>query len=323
MIDVKNLPVNVLGRSDEMTREQWLELRMKGMGGSEAGAVVGLSKWGSPLTVYLRKKGMLPEVEDNEDMEFGREAEPFIRDWFARKLGAELGVPVIAYPFPWVMQSKKYPWMLANIDGIVEVDGWRYLLEIKTAGSFAVKEWKEDIPAYYQAQVQHYATVTGIQRSYVVCLVGKKLIWHVQEHDPKFADEIIESERLLWEMIQDGEMPAPIGIEAEAEALCLGDVDPDKFIEDDSLIADEYAQVNEQLKYLEAQKTKLKTQLLYLMGDAKTLLTPSHKVLHLQSDREYFDKKSFQKEHPDIYTRYTEKRKTDMGLRLYAIGEKK
>ena len=38
------------------TREQWLELRRTGIGGSDAGAILGLNKYSTPLSVYLAKK---------------------------------------------------------------------------------------------------------------------------------------------------------------------------------------------------------------------------------------------------------------------------
>ncbi len=255
---------------------------------------------------------MLPEVEDNEDMEFGREAESFIRDWFGRKLGVQTST------FPYIMQSVDYPWMLANIDGLVN-DGKVRLLEIKTAGPWARKEWEEGIPDAYRAQVQHYMTVTGIDSAYVVGLVGKKLFWHLQEYNAELAAQIVEAEQALWEMIENNEMPAPIGIDAEVEALTYGDVDPDAVEEGDDEAVALYQEASIMIKELEKRKTELKADMLYKMGSAKTLITPTYKVLHLQSEREYFDKKAFQKEFPDIYQRFAERRRTDMGLRVYEV----
>jgi len=40
-----------------MKSEEWKELRRSSIGGSDAGAIIGLNKWASPLTVYLDKKG--------------------------------------------------------------------------------------------------------------------------------------------------------------------------------------------------------------------------------------------------------------------------
>ena len=49
-----------------MSHEEWLEQRRQGIGGSDAGAVIGVNKWRSPYTVYCDKLGKLPPIEDNE-----------------------------------------------------------------------------------------------------------------------------------------------------------------------------------------------------------------------------------------------------------------
>ena len=46
--------------SYEQGREQWLELRKQYLGGSDAAAVLGLSKWSSPLSVYADKLALVP-----------------------------------------------------------------------------------------------------------------------------------------------------------------------------------------------------------------------------------------------------------------------
>ena len=59
----------------DMTRDQWLEARRHGIGGSDAGAILGKNKWKSPLDVYQDKKGSSVEIPDNEAMYWGRNLE--------------------------------------------------------------------------------------------------------------------------------------------------------------------------------------------------------------------------------------------------------
>lgn len=47
-----------------MSREAWLEKRRKTIGGSDAAAIVGLSRYASPYTVWADKTGRIPEKED-------------------------------------------------------------------------------------------------------------------------------------------------------------------------------------------------------------------------------------------------------------------
>ena len=65
-----------------MTRQQWLEQRRKTIGGSDAAAIVGLSKYASPFSVWAEKTGRLPEKEDSEAMRQGRDLEDYVaRRW--------------------------------------------------------------------------------------------------------------------------------------------------------------------------------------------------------------------------------------------------
>lgn len=41
----------------DMTREAWLDRRRAGIGGSDVAALLGLSRWKTPLDVFLDKAG--------------------------------------------------------------------------------------------------------------------------------------------------------------------------------------------------------------------------------------------------------------------------
>ena len=47
----------VFADTRKMTRDEWLESRRKGIGGSDASAILGLNPYSSPLAVYLDKIG--------------------------------------------------------------------------------------------------------------------------------------------------------------------------------------------------------------------------------------------------------------------------
>jgi predicted phage-related endonuclease len=60
------LNAKTLANVSEISHEQWLEWRKKGIGGSDAGAIMGLNPYSSAFQVYCDKKGLMPETEDNE-----------------------------------------------------------------------------------------------------------------------------------------------------------------------------------------------------------------------------------------------------------------
>ena len=72
-----------LAKTLDMPREEWLLLRRKGIGGSDAAAIVGLNRWRSAFDVYAEKVGLKPEQPDNEAMRRGG-----LEDYVASRFGS-------------------------------------------------------------------------------------------------------------------------------------------------------------------------------------------------------------------------------------------
>ena len=62
-----------LVKTTDITREQWLEYRRTGLGGSDAAVVMGLTPYRSKIELWADKTGRMPETEDNEAMRTGRD----------------------------------------------------------------------------------------------------------------------------------------------------------------------------------------------------------------------------------------------------------
>ena len=67
----------------EVKTSEWARNRYTGIGGSEAGAAMGVSKWTSPFTLYCRKKGLVEDSVDNQFTYWGKVLEAPIVEWFA------------------------------------------------------------------------------------------------------------------------------------------------------------------------------------------------------------------------------------------------
>lgn len=152
MINVKQLE----------SREEWLEVRKKSLGGSDAASVLGLSPWKSNVKLWLEKKGEL-EIEDISDksyVKFGIEAEKPIRDLFTLDHD-EFEVQYFENNI-WI--NDKFPFAHASLDGwITEIaTGTKGILEIKTVNIYNNNDlaWKDRIPDYYYAQILHYMMIT-------------------------------------------------------------------------------------------------------------------------------------------------------------------
>lgn len=66
------------------SREEWLKARHKGIGGSDAGAVIGVNKYKTNVQLWEEKTGItIPEdISDKPAVSFGKLAEPHIRELF-------------------------------------------------------------------------------------------------------------------------------------------------------------------------------------------------------------------------------------------------
>lgn len=84
----------------KMSREEWLEERRKSIGGSDAAAVIGMSRFASPYTVWMDKTGRLPEKEDTEAMRIGRDLEEYVAKRFEEASGKRCGAATTSFGIP-------------------------------------------------------------------------------------------------------------------------------------------------------------------------------------------------------------------------------
>lgn len=237
-------PVLVLRRQAyARSRVPWLRERRRGIGASDAPAVVGLSPWSSPLSLWVDKTRM-PDYEHADDMSepmrWGHVLESAVAHEHARRLGLRLAAS------PGILAHPRLPWMRATPDFIV-VDRARQpveLMEVKTASAFRSEEWADDAPPdHVVIQVLHQLAVTGDRRCHVAALVGgnQPRHWVIERDEPAIA-MLIDREREFWDRVQRRIPPDPIGHDADADALAeLYPGDPDtSTVLDEQLLAAAY-----------------------------------------------------------------------------------
>lgn len=207
------------GVADEIARKRWLDERSRGIGGSEAAAILGLSPWKSPLALFTEKIG-LREVEDEipEYIAWGNYLEPVIAEKYSRVTGRRLFDPG-RYNVRW---STEYPWMCCTVDrDILSFDErGEGVLEIKTAAGFKTADWEDEAPLVYQVQLQHCMIVTGRSWGSFAVLFGGQKFDHLDvERNDAFCDYLIEKEEEFWHRVLTNDPPPPDGAESTREAL--------------------------------------------------------------------------------------------------------
>lgn len=156
----------MLERKSFPDRETWLAGRaeQRGIGGSEAGAVCGFSKWTTTTQLWEEKTGRRQpkDLSGISYVEMGVRAEGPMRDLFAA-LHPEYEVR--HFPFDMLYQAER-PWLFATLDGELTdiATGEKGILEIKKFDIQSKKDWQEwdgQVPQNYFCQVLHQMLATG------------------------------------------------------------------------------------------------------------------------------------------------------------------
>ena len=222
MENAKCYAPQILVGTEGLPREQWLEYRRKGIGGSDAAAVLGISPFRTGRDLYYDKLNIVTadDAENWVQMEVGTLLEPLVAKIFAHKTGYKI------YRRPFMFRHPQYPWMLADLDYMVELsDGTSAILEIKTTNYNAKDNWwyngEEIVPIYYESQGRHYMAVMNIDRVYFCCLYGNsedEAIIRRIDRDMAYEEELIALERDFWENHVLTKTPPPY-VEADGDLI--------------------------------------------------------------------------------------------------------
>ncbi|WP_434716925.1 YqaJ viral recombinase family protein [Paraburkholderia sp. A2RO-4L] len=310
-IQERGRPALRLVETKGMPREDWLEIRKSGIGGSDAAAAVGLNPYMSALELWLIKTGRdanlaRPDPEDTtEPIYWGTLLEPIVAASYTKQTGNRVR-RVNA-----VLQHPTFPWMLANIDREVIGTPGVQILECKTAGEFGARLWSDGVPEYVQIQVQHQLAVTGKQAAHVAVLVcGQKLEVHRVERDDELIARLIPLEAAFWRHVEMDTPPPADGSESADRALrCLypgsgGTVD---FTDDRQLssVFGDLVAVRADIERRQAVEAKLKQTIQQAMGEADRAIFETGAVSFRRSrDGSGVDLKRLLADHPQFAAQY-------------------
>lgn len=286
-----------------MSEEKWLQMRRRGIGGSDIGAIMGLNPYKTALTVWMEKRGLAKPQEPNVHMEFGTRMEPVLRKWAQDEIGD--GVTVLSSPY--LYEDRQCNFLIANIDGVVlRGDELVAGLELKTAGDWQAKWWKGDeVPDSYYSQIQHYMTVTGIRAWYIAALVGRQFFTRLVPANPEFIAQMRTRATEFWtQYVLAGVMPAPTGSEADLDALMeLFPGGGEQIVEDPEMydVLEDYRTAQADIRDREQERDELKAKIEARIGDAKVLIAGDLKASWSRYDTERVDVDALRANHPDVY----------------------
>jgi putative phage-type endonuclease len=269
------------------------------IGGSEAAAAAGIDPHRSRVGLWLEKTGRAVPFE-TEAMYWGKLLEPVIFDALH-----ERGYDVQPPPHPEVADPER-AWLVGHPDAYVIHNGLA-LLEVKTVGQWAKREWNGQPPLAYVAQVQHYLHLTGLDRALLAVLVGgQRLELTELERNDRWIATLIELEEEFLERYLKPDLPPPVRHDdADNLARMFPEHKPGRKVRlapDALSVLRELRSRTAQRDAIERQCEELRNQLKATIGDAETALdAQGEEVIHWRTVvSERVDVTRLRAERPDI-----------------------
>lgn len=280
-------------------KEEWLALRKQlGIGGSEAGSVIGLNPYKSAYTLWAEKTGKIPEFEGNLTTEVGSYLEEFVAQLFTRETGKKVRRKNR------ILVNTDYPFAFADVDRLVV--GEKALLEIKTTNSLpAIKKIRnKEYPEQWYAQMTHYLAVSGLEKAYLAVLVECRdfKIFELDRDEAEIS-ALMGVEEKFWSNVQTNTPPPADGLESTSKTITA--LYPESNTDNVNLYSYQtelarYMELSEQIKNLEQAKEEAANKVKAFLGEAGKGESDRYRVSWTSSERRSFDAKLFAKENPDI-----------------------
>ena len=295
----------VIANTAAIPYEEWLERRKEGIGGSDAAVVCGVSRYKSPVELWMEKTGQLPAQEAGEAAYWGHQLEELVRTEFTKRTGIEVEHRME------LLRSDEHPFMQANLDGTgVHPELGPCIFEAKTASAFKAGEWEDGIPDEYFLQVQHYMAVTGYKGTYIAALIGGNTFrWKFISRDEGLIAMLVQLEADFWQHVQN-ETPPPLD-GSNASARFLAERFPNSMSNSRIELPNQaehlihqYDEASQQIKLLTERKQEAENLLKEMLGSHETGTTGDHLVTWKNVVQERLDTKTLKAEHPTLYKKY-------------------
>ncbi len=280
-------------------RDEWLAIRRKYIGGSDAGAVAGFDSYKSPYSLWAEKTGRLPAFEGNVTTAVGAYLEDFIAQLFMKETGKKVRKSNFTYV------NDKYPFACANVDRVVV--GEDALLEIKSTNSIPVmrKCRKGEYTERWYCQMVHYLAVTGAKRIYLAVLIEcRELKIYVLDRDEEEISALMELEKIFWNNVISDIPPAIDGSEATSDAIdeiyASATVSDELDLTAEQNTVEQYMALKAEEKALKALIDKVGNSIKQQMREHSRGFTQDYNISWANSERKTFDTAKLAAEHKNI-----------------------
>ena len=317
-------PQVVIPDIEAITHEEWLKSRMNGIGGSDAGIILGVGHFKTPYEIGLSKlgfgKGEDITPEKQFTLDFGHVMEPLVLKLYEQKTGFEVFTDRAQYCHPF------FPFMLGDCDGMARTpDGELIGLEIKTYNYQLKDRWHSGIYGKdgvvknpeYAIQVAHYMSVLNINRFDLLAICGNNaddlvIVTFYRDLDQEAA--MISKEKEFWDNLQQGILPQPTTLRKESYqniVETLTDEPVKESIQLDEGLKEQIEEIleldarkselNETLKKLDERLNALRVPIVEALESHELATCGDYQITFKGTTRTSVDSKKLQMAYPEIY----------------------
>ena len=243
---------------------EWLAEREKGIGASDVAAILGLSPWETPFSLWLKKTHQVEPEPENEAMLMGHMLEEVVVKRWEMETG-EKAIKASAADIIYV--HPEHDFLRATPDRVIR--GRKKILECKTT---VTQIDQEDLPIHWVCQVQYQMYVTGIHEADLAWLVSGRYFGYAHiPYDEDFANFIAEKVAEFWnDCVIGGKEPDLISV----SDFTLKGSDPGTTVEADEEALSHILSlrtINTEISAKEADAEAHKDSVKLFMGETETL----------------------------------------------------
>lgn len=300
--------------------DDYLEARRTGIGGSDIGAILGMSYFKTAFDVFLEKTDpAFSQNVNSEAVHWGTVLEDVVAKEYHKRTGRRV------QRVNQMLRHPEHDFAIANIDRAVITPSisknvrWKdgrltsnRILECKTANARMSHLWGDEatnnVPDSYLLQCQWYLGITDCDAADLAVLIGGQdyRIYTIARDAELFADMLDIAEK-FWNNCKKGVAPDPVNM---ADALKKWP----QHIAGKSVVVDvdiaescaRLAAISNEMENLKAEEEYLKTKVMAAFGEAEEITYCGDRLATWKTQKaRRLDGKRLKEERPDIAAEYT------------------
>lgn len=255
---------------------EWKSWRDTVIGASDSAMALNLSPYGSAWQLFMRKKGRLPPVTENDAMRLGKFMEPAIMLMHEYKTGEKLINRQLCVTHP------EFPFIASSLDSTTEE---LVITEIKNVGARSAGQWGDDgvdmMPLHVRIQVHHQLiTSPWAPRAQVVANVAGDVRVYPIERDNEIADGIVRGLTEFKRRLDEDDPPPMTEPDQEHIGKLRPSIEATCYLDEFHQNArDIYVALGHQIESIKDQRKAIQNQIILAASDHVYAQFPDGKIL--------------------------------------------